>query len=165
MSLNSQVIFLISPNKKIFISILLIQQSLISAERISALHVNEKNKNNSKTVFVSLSEIERRLQAVNSLLSPEPLNRTRSRCGAGNLSTTVEEPQDDDDVIITTGSGSQSALDSSSAREIPLKIRCRTDIHKIPVLSVRTERNRPHNQLQKLLFLTLTLFCFLLLHF
>ncbi|XP_041633823.1 NFATC2-interacting protein isoform X2 [Cheilinus undulatus] len=64
----------------------------------------------SRQFLKKMSEIDRKLQAVNSLLSPEPQdNRSRRR-------KKILPPD-------------------SSVREIPLKIRCRTDIHKIPVLS------------------------------
>lgn len=43
----------------------------------------------------------------------------------------VDDDEDDDVIIMSPES------ESSSVREIPLKIRCRTEIHKIPVLSVR----------------------------
>ncbi|XP_026217715.1 NFATC2-interacting protein [Anabas testudineus] len=92
----------------------------------------------SRQVKQKLSEIDRELRAVNSLLSPEPQNRTRSRSrhAQDHSSPMLEEEQDDEDVIIVSpDSGSQSLLYSPSVREIPLKIRCRTDIHKIPVLS------------------------------
>ncbi|XP_018545172.1 NFATC2-interacting protein isoform X2 [Lates calcarifer] len=90
----------------------------------------------SRQVKQKISEIDRRLRAVNSLLSPEPQDRTRSRRCRGAPSPTYEEEQDDDDVIILSpDSGLQSSPYSSSLREIPLKIRCRTDVHKIPVTS------------------------------
>lgn len=96
-----------------------------------------------QSVLHLLSEIDRRLRAVNSLLSPEPQDRTRSRRCRGAPSPTYEEEQDDDDVIILSPDlGLQSSPYSSSLREIPLKIRCRTDVHKIPVTSVRPERRR-----------------------
>lgn len=96
-------------------------------------------------VFVLLSEIDRKLRAVNSLLlSPEPQDR-RSRCRRGLPSpddddVIIMNPNDDDVIIMNPNSGHQDSPYSSSVREIPLKIRCRTDVHKIPVLSVRTPR-------------------------
>ncbi|XP_040918400.1 NFATC2-interacting protein isoform X2 [Toxotes jaculatrix] len=89
----------------------------------------------SRQVKQKISEINRRLQAVNSLLSPEPQSRTRSRRHRGPPSPTFVEEQDDDVIIMSPNSDSQSSPYSSSVREIPLKIRCRTDVHKIPVLS------------------------------
>lgn len=91
---------------------------------------------------VCVSEIDRKLRAVNSLLSPEPPDRrTRRR---------VSHPPPDDDDIIITGSNDDDVIImmspsgdvegspySSSVREFPLKVRCRTDVHKISVLSVR----------------------------
>ncbi|XP_036943909.1 NFATC2-interacting protein isoform X2 [Acanthopagrus latus] len=93
----------------------------------------------SRQVQQKISEIDRRLRAVSSLMSPEPQNsRTRRRRG--------RQSTDDDDVIIMNSneddvissnpvSGSEDSPYRSSVREIPLKIRCRTDVHKIPVLS------------------------------
>ncbi|XP_054463880.1 NFATC2-interacting protein [Anoplopoma fimbria] len=80
----------------------------------------------SRQVTRKISEIDRRLRDVNSLMSPEPQDR---KC-------VMEQEDDDDDVIVMNPfSGRQSSPYSSSVREIPLKIRCRTDVHKIPVLS------------------------------
>lgn len=45
----------------------------------------------------------------------------------------VDDDEDDDVIIMSP----EPESESSSVREIPLKIRCRTEIHKIPVLSVR----------------------------
>ncbi|KAK2832927.1 hypothetical protein Q5P01_016816 [Channa striata] len=90
----------------------------------------------SRQVKQKLNEIDRKLRAVSSLLSPECPKRTRSRCRRGHSSASLEEEQHDEDVIIITpDSKSESLQYSSSDREIPLKIRCRTDVHKIPVLS------------------------------
>ncbi|KAL6102377.1 nfatc2ip [Pungitius sinensis] len=72
----------------------------------------------SRRVQKKISEIDRKLQAMNSFLSPEPVDR---KC--------LSEPEDD--VILTPVSERQG----SSLREIPLKIRCRTDVHKVLVLS------------------------------
>ncbi|XP_053194964.1 NFATC2-interacting protein [Scomber japonicus] len=109
----------------------------------------------SRKVTQKISEIDRKLRAVNSLLSPEPRGR-RARRRRGPPSASFGEPQDDDDIIIVTPednnnvhrhdddddiiiinplSGSQDSPYSSLVREIPLKIRCRTVVHKIPVLS------------------------------
>ncbi|XP_034567748.1 NFATC2-interacting protein [Notolabrus celidotus] len=95
----------------------------------------------SRQFLKKMSEIDRKLKEVNSLLSPEPQN-TRSRRRPG----TRPPPEDDDDVIVVNPNGEdvvilspnsevQSSPYASQAREIPLKVRCRTDIHKIPVLS------------------------------
>ncbi|XP_072224887.1 NFATC2-interacting protein [Leuresthes tenuis] len=88
----------------------------------------------SRKVRKKINEINRRLQAVSSILSPDQ-RRTSTRRRASRASPPLEpEEEDDDDVIVT--SDSQSSLCSSDpVREIPLKVRCRTDIHKIPVLS------------------------------
>ncbi|AWP19513.1 putative NFATC2-interacting protein [Scophthalmus maximus] len=93
----------------------------------------------SRQVNKMISEIDRRLQAVNSLLSPEPQNRTRtstrtrSRRRPDSPSPTSEGEQEDDVIIMTPDSWSSPY--SSSLREIPLKIRCRTDVHKLLVLT------------------------------
>ncbi|XP_074513163.1 NFATC2-interacting protein [Sebastes fasciatus] len=81
----------------------------------------------SRQVKRKISEIDRKLRAVNSLMSPEPL---------GRKSVEVHDDDDDDDVLIVNQNPSlQDSPHSSLVREIPLKIRCRTDVHKIPVLS------------------------------
>lgn len=82
-------------------------------------------------VCVCLSEINRKLRAVTSLLSPEPQSVKAKR----HVSVS---PPDNDDIIIVSPelSGVQDSPYCSAVREIPLKIRCRTDVHKIPVLSV-----------------------------
>ncbi|XP_049417543.1 NFATC2-interacting protein [Epinephelus fuscoguttatus] len=86
-------------------------------------------KKQSRQVKQKISEIDKKLRAVNSLLSPEPQHRrSRGRSSPG-------EQDNDDLIIMNPNSGLQDSLYSSSVREIPLKIRCRTDIHKIPVLS------------------------------
>ncbi|XP_030264012.1 NFATC2-interacting protein isoform X1 [Sparus aurata] len=100
-------------------------------------------------VTQKISEIDRRLRAVTSLMSPEPQScRTRRR--RGRRSTDDDDViimnSNDDDVIImsyneddvigsTPVSGGEDSPYRSSVREIPLKVRCRTDVHKIPVLS------------------------------
>lgn len=87
---------------------------------------------------VCLSEINRKLRAVTSLLSPEPQGVKARR----HVSLS---PPDNDDIIITSPeiSGVQDSPYCSTVREIPLKIRCRTDIHKIPVLSVGHSETLP----------------------
>ncbi|XP_069381623.1 NFATC2-interacting protein [Paralichthys olivaceus] len=89
----------------------------------------------SSQVKKKISEIDRRLKVVNSLMSPEPQTTTRSRRRRGLRSPALEEEQDDVVIVTNPDSGSWSSLYSSSLHEISLKIRCRTDIHKIPVLS------------------------------
>ncbi|XP_028454294.1 NFATC2-interacting protein isoform X3 [Perca flavescens] len=85
-----------------------------------------------------ISEIDRKLRAVNYLLSPEHQDRSsrssRSsrRCSDDVL---VVSSNDDDVMIVNSDSGLQDSPYSSLVREIPLKIRCRTDIHKIQVQS------------------------------
>ncbi|KAM6966124.1 NFATC2-interacting protein [Tautogolabrus adspersus] len=93
----------------------------------------------SRQFLKKISEIDRKLQAVNSLLSPEPQDR-RSRRRQGPLSpddddVIIMNPNDDDVVVLNTNSEVHGSPYSSLVREIPLKVRCRTEIHKIPVLS------------------------------
>ncbi|XP_047199845.1 NFATC2-interacting protein isoform X1 [Hippoglossus stenolepis] len=87
----------------------------------------------SSQVKRKISEIDRRLKVVNSPMSPEP--QKRSRRLRGSRTPAFEEEQDDVVILTNPDSGSCSSLYSSSLHEISLKIRCRTDIHKIPVLS------------------------------
>ncbi|KAM3864003.1 NFATC2-interacting protein [Diretmus argenteus] len=63
--------------------------------------------------------------------SEEPATRSGQRLGP------PEEDDDGDVIIVTSSSGRQGPPQESpqAARVIPLKIRCRTDLHKIPVLS------------------------------
>lgn len=77
-----------------------------------------------------VSELDRKLQAVKSLLSPE---RSDTRSRRSRRSRRVPS-EDKDDVILISASEPLSPP-SSAVREIPLKVRCRTDVHKIPVLS------------------------------
>ncbi|XP_041831989.1 NFATC2-interacting protein [Melanotaenia boesemani] len=86
----------------------------------------------SRKVTKTIKEVNRRLRAVSSILSPENPNR-RSRYNQTPPSTHVED-QEDDDVVIVIPDSQSSLICSNLVREIPLKIRCRTDIHKIPVL-------------------------------
>ncbi|MEQ2182996.1 hypothetical protein GOODEAATRI_028054 [Goodea atripinnis] len=79
---------------------------------------------------VSPSELNRKLRAVSSTLSPMPRNRrTRER---RTQASDPDDDDDDDDVIFMS-----PMYSSDSLREIPLKIRCRTDVHKVLVLPVR----------------------------
>ncbi|XP_045893832.1 NFATC2-interacting protein-like isoform X2 [Micropterus dolomieu] len=103
----------------------------------------------SRQVKQKISEIDRKLRAVNSLLSPEPHQRSRPRRGLPSPDdddddvivmnhtdddVVVMSPTDDDVIVMHPNPGLQDSPYSSSAREIPLKIRCRTDVHKVPVL-------------------------------
>lgn len=90
---------------------------------------------------VCVSEIDRKLRAVSSLLSPEPQDRrTRrrvSRPPPDDEDIVITGSNDDDVIIMSPSGGVENSPYSSSAREFPLKVRCRTDVHKISVLSVR----------------------------
>lgn len=75
------------------------------------------------------------LQLVNSFLSPSVQDRkTRSN---------APPPGDDDLIVVSckedevTAMGPGDSPCSSLVREFPLKVRCRTDLQKIPVVSVR----------------------------
>ncbi|KAM9346266.1 NFATC2-interacting protein [Symphorus nematophorus] len=94
----------------------------------------------SRQVKQKIREIDRKLRAVNSLLSPEPRDRrTRRRRvpspDSDDDDVIIMTPSNDDVIITSPNPGVQDSPYSSSVREIPLKIRCRTDVHKIPVLS------------------------------
>lgn len=53
----------------------------------------------------------------------------------------MEEQADDDDIIVLVTPGTRSLPDSSDpARKIPLKVRCRTEIHRVQVLPVGSGR-------------------------
>ncbi|KAM9391674.1 NFATC2-interacting protein [Pholidichthys leucotaenia] len=88
----------------------------------------------SRKVQKKIKELDRRLQAINSVFSPE-LEKTRPRRKRCKPIPVLQIEQDDDDdvVILSPASESQSSQYSTSAREIPLKIRYYTDIHRIPV--------------------------------
>ncbi|KAM9780144.1 NFATC2-interacting protein [Neosynchiropus ocellatus] len=85
-----------------------------------------------------LIEINRKLEAITS--SPPPEIRTRTQRRRQLQSPTAEE----DDDIIVVGSMPSLNTDVSSPREIPLKIRCRTDVHKVPVLPTTPLREVIH---------------------
>uniref|UniRef100_UPI0037E840AE NFATC2-interacting protein n=1 Tax=Semicossyphus pulcher TaxID=241346 RepID=UPI0037E840AE len=93
----------------------------------------------SRQFLKKISEIDRKLQAVSSLLTPEPKDK-RSRCRRGSPSPEdddvilINSNNDDDVVLLSPNARVQDSPYSSSVREIPLKIRCRTDVHKIRVL-------------------------------
>ncbi|XP_029944741.1 NFATC2-interacting protein isoform X2 [Salarias fasciatus] len=89
----------------------------------------------SRKVKQKLSEIDRKLQAVNALRSPEATGRTtRGATGRTSRSRRTAASEEDDVVVVSPPSEGLSP-GGSAVREIPLKIRCRTDVHKIPVLT------------------------------
>ncbi|XP_030592396.1 NFATC2-interacting protein isoform X1 [Archocentrus centrarchus] len=96
-------------------------------------------KKQSRKVKQKLSEIDRKLRAVNSLLSQSPSEegrRSRRRRGPPIRHPEEEQLDNDDDIIIVSPAPEpESSAYSSSVREIPLKVRCRTEVHKLPVLS------------------------------
>uniref|UniRef100_A0A671Q6U3 NFATC2-interacting protein n=1 Tax=Sinocyclocheilus anshuiensis TaxID=1608454 RepID=A0A671Q6U3_9TELE len=87
-----------------------------------------------------IQEINRKLDAIGSLvcLSPEPQEPVVE---CRNSPSPVKDYDDDDDDIIIISSDSKkkrrplNTEDRDSAREISLKFRCRTELHKIPILS------------------------------
>uniref|UniRef100_A0A1A8PQ27 NFATC2-interacting protein n=1 Tax=Nothobranchius rachovii TaxID=451742 RepID=A0A1A8PQ27_9TELE len=84
----------------------------------------------SRKATKNINEINKRLRAVSSIMSPEPLRRPSKRCKASSsVQPDLDHENEDDDVII------MSPDTSDSVREIPLKVRCRADVYKIPVLS------------------------------
>ncbi|XP_019121460.1 NFATC2-interacting protein isoform X1 [Larimichthys crocea] len=92
----------------------------------------------SRRVKQKISEVDRKLRAVTSLLSPEPHDRRTPRhahLSAADDDVIIVASNDDDVIAVTPHPGVQGSPYSSSVREIPLKVRCRTDVHKIPVLS------------------------------
>lgn len=85
-------------------------------------------------------EINRKLDAIGSLvcLSPEPQEPVVEY---RNSPSPVNDYDDDDDIIIISSDSKKkrrplNTEDRDSAREISLKFRCRTELYKIPILSV-----------------------------
>ncbi|XP_034046787.1 NFATC2-interacting protein-like isoform X2 [Thalassophryne amazonica] len=76
-----------------------------------------------------INEVDRKLQALTSLLSPSPETQGRNLRGHWSEPSEDEDPRKGD-VNILSSSG------TLSVREIPLKVRCRMEIHKVPVLSL-----------------------------
>ncbi|XP_024117966.1 NFATC2-interacting protein isoform X2 [Oryzias melastigma] len=81
----------------------------------------------SRKVRQKTSEINRRLQAASSILSP--------KSGPSLSSCTPPPVEEDDDIIILEAPGARRRPASSSpACRMSLKVRCRTEIHRVPVL-------------------------------
>ncbi|XP_012708359.3 NFATC2-interacting protein [Fundulus heteroclitus] len=83
----------------------------------------------SRRATQKIREINRKLRAVSS---PEPRAR-----GSRRYQTRPSDPDDDDDdddVIILSPDSQGAVFRSDSLHEIPLKIRFRTDVHKVLVL-------------------------------
>ncbi|CAM4386822.1 unnamed protein product [Leuciscus chuanchicus] len=86
-----------------------------------------------------MREINRKLNAIGSLvcLSPEPREPVIEY---RNSPSPVNDLDDDDDIIIISSDSKQkrrplNTEGRDSAREISLKFRCRTELYKIPILS------------------------------
>ncbi|XP_016089829.1 NFATC2-interacting protein [Sinocyclocheilus grahami] len=86
-----------------------------------------------------IQEINRKLDAIGSLvcLSPEPQEPVVEY---RNSPSPVKDYADDDDIIIISSDSKKkrrplNTEDRDCAREISLKFRCRTELHKIPILS------------------------------
>uniref|UniRef100_A0A1A8JW82 NFATC2-interacting protein n=1 Tax=Nothobranchius kuhntae TaxID=321403 RepID=A0A1A8JW82_NOTKU len=89
----------------------------------------------SRKATKNINEINKRLRAMSSIMSPEPLRRPSKRCKASSsVQPDLDHENVDDDVIIMSPD-TQKSYSSDSVREIPLKVRCRADVYKIPVLS------------------------------
>ncbi|XP_029914693.1 NFATC2-interacting protein isoform X2 [Myripristis murdjan] len=100
----------------------------------------------SQRVTRKIHEFNRKLDAVSSLLHSPPQEPRRRRTKR-NLPPPPQEKEcsdnfdDDDDIIIVTPNTRPQATCADSGespltvRTIPLKVRCRADLHKIPVLS------------------------------
>ncbi|KAJ8402610.1 hypothetical protein AAFF_G00366930 [Aldrovandia affinis] len=76
-----------------------------------------------------IKEINRKLNAIGSLLSP----KHKLKADADDRSA-CDYDDNDDDIIIVSDPCSVAER-SEKSREIPLKFRCRTDLYKIPVHS------------------------------
>lgn len=87
----------------------------------------------SRCVRRKISEVEKKLQAISSILSPGPQTRRTRRRGSDD-DVIASTQHDDDDVIIVPPLEAAEAS-SPYSREFPLKVRCRTDVHRISVLS------------------------------
>ncbi|KAG8006585.1 NFATC2-interacting protein [Nibea albiflora] len=80
----------------------------------------------SRRVKQKISEIDRTLRAVTSLLSPDPHDRRttrRSHLSAADDDVIIVTSNDDDVIAVTPDPGVQDSPYSSSVREIPLKVR------------------------------------------
>lgn len=95
----------------------------------------------SRKATLKLKEIERRLKAVNSLQSRGEQSRRRRgrrspRLQSADSDVIITSPAEDDDLIIVSPDVSFSASSPPglrAEREIPLKVRCRADLHRILV--------------------------------
>ena len=92
-------------------------------------------------------EINRRLDAIGSLLSPSPERRglvpNHSQSVAAEEEQDDEDDDDDDDDLVIVDPQRQRVRPPApseprpAARHVPLKFRCRTEILRIPLLTVR----------------------------
>uniref|UniRef100_W5K790 NFATC2-interacting protein n=1 Tax=Astyanax mexicanus TaxID=7994 RepID=W5K790_ASTMX len=85
-------------------------------------------------------EINRRLEVIDSLLCPSPEREDDDDPGYSDCSSSGNDLDDDDDIIIVSNEDKQKRRAPRSeprgpAREISLKFRWRTDVHRIPLLS------------------------------
>ncbi|XP_061567651.1 NFATC2-interacting protein [Cololabis saira] len=98
----------------------------------------------SRRVARKISEVNKKLRAVSSVLSPEPEPRRTRRPGrrasqTSQVSQMSRRSSSSLDIVdIVDVEDVEDVEDVSSfqdpSRQIPLKIRCRTDVHKIPVV-------------------------------
>lgn len=108
-------------------------------KKLSILEVIKRtNKGLTFCLLCCPREINRKLDAIGSLvcLSPgyqEPVVEYR------NSPSPLNDYDEDDEIIIVSDTKRKRPLrneDRDVAREISLKFRCRTELHKIPILSV-----------------------------
>ncbi|KAG9264437.1 NFATC2-interacting protein [Astyanax mexicanus] len=87
-----------------------------------------------------IREINRRLEVIDSLLCPSPEREDDDDPGYSDCSSSGNDLDDDDDIIIVSNEDKQKRRaprpePRGPAREISLKFRWRTDVHRIPLLS------------------------------
>lgn len=92
----------------------------------------------SRKAKLKLSEIDRKLQVLDVLLAPETSGAATTgaatRTSRSSCRRHKSVPSQDDLVCVVSPRSESPSASDSAVREIPLKIRCRTDVHKIPVL-------------------------------
>ncbi|RVE70082.1 hypothetical protein OJAV_G00083950 [Oryzias javanicus] len=82
----------------------------------------------SRKVQQKTNEINRRLQAASSILSP------KSGPSPASCTPPSVEEEDDDIIILEPRGALQRPASSGPACKMSLKVRCRTEIHRVPVL-------------------------------
>ncbi|XP_029691862.1 NFATC2-interacting protein isoform X1 [Takifugu rubripes] len=96
-------------------------------------------RKHSRNVQKKIGEVDRMLQSLSSFLSPPAQVRKSSRRSnsppPGDDDIIIVSRKDDDVIMSSPLAGSGDPPYSSLVREFPLKVRCRADLQKIPVLS------------------------------